>query len=640
MFERLWQWINERWPAKPVVQTLLTEEIPGGATFKFGFGACVLSVFFLQAATGLMQLFFYVPSVDHAYVSLSFLRTEVPFGWLIHNLHYWGATAMLTLVLIHMTQVYFWGAYKSPRELVWLLGSFNFLLAMLMMFAGSPLPWDEKGYWSTEVGTSIAGTVPFIGDLVKRILRGGEEMGQPTISRFFVLHVAILPVLLITFIILHLVAFRRFGCVGPWQEAKRSTTGPFWPDQLFKDLIMIGGIVIILLTLAVFVPPDFSGPADPLDTTFVPKSQWNFLFLFQALKYFPGRLEAVGTLGIPLVIILLLVSAPFVDRRKERNPAKRPVAMGLFIVVALVIICLSIMGSRSMPGVTRGGPPAKPEGTAGTPIVPPPSEGEQLVKTLGCLGCHTIKGEGGKVGPDLSAEGSRGRDREWLAKQIREPKSHNPASVMPAFSNLEDSQIDALIEYLQGLKSGDGGQTLASGLLQSPTSGFPQEGQPGSEEQEAGRPVTAAQQFIGDPRHGGKLFRQYCEACHGLAGRGGVPNPGSADGTVPALNPIEEELADKEPARFVAKIDPFIQYGETPSGPQPALKMPDFGRSLALTQGQISHLEAYILSLNGVRRDQISVPGVRPASFFVLVLGVFGLGILCLAGIRLWKSRR
>jgi len=633
MFTRLWQWINERWPAKPVIQTILTEELPGGASFKLTFGACALSVFVLQILTGIMQLFFFVPTADHAYISLSFLRLQVPFGWLIHNLHYWGATAMLVLVLAHMTQVYIMGSYKRPRELVWLLGSVNLLLAMLMMFAGPPLPWDEAGYWSTEVGTSIAGTVPLVGDLIKRILRGGEAMGQPTISRFFVLHVALLPALLITSILLHLVAFRRFGTVGPWQEAKRSRVGEFWPDQIYKDLIMISLVLIILLALAVFVPPSFTGPADPLDTTFVPKSEWNFLFLYQALKYFPGKLEVVGTLGIPLVLVLLLVAAPFVDKRKERNPAKRPLAMGAFLLVAVIVVGLSLIGSRSAPGVSRNAPPAKPEGAAQAPAAIPSGAGEQLVKTLGCLGCHTIGGEGGKVGPDLSAEGSTNRSGEWLAEQIRNPKSHNPASVMPAFNQLEEGQMKALIEYLQGLKTEGGKDMPASGLLSSPPAGTRAKEESESKQMEPTGMMTAAQQFVGNPRHGEKLFGQYCGSCHGPEGKGGVKNPGSADGQVPSLSPIDEELADKDPARFVAKIDPFLQNGATPPGPRPALKMPDFGRSLALTQAQISHLEAYVLSLNGVRRDEISAPGVRPVTFFFLVLAAF---CLAAAGIGVY----
>lgn len=626
MFTRLWQWINERWPAKPVIRTILTEEIPGGAAYKLTFGACALSVFVLQIVTGIMQLFFYVPTADHAYVSLSFLRLHVPFGWLIHNLHYWGATTMLVLVLLHMTQVYVMGSYKKPRELVWLLGGLNFLLVMLMMFAGAPLPWDEMGYWATEVGTSVAGTVPLVGDLVKRVLRGGEAMGQPTLSRFFVLHVALLPALLMTSILVHIVAFRRFGSVGPWQEDKRSRVGEFWPDQIFKDLIVISFILLVLLALAVFAPPSFSGPADPLDTTYVPKPEWNFLFLYQSLKYFPGRLEAVGTIGIPLVLILLLVLAPFVDKRKERNPAKRPVAMGVYVLVALIVVVLSLIGNKSMPGVSRAAAPVEAAGAAATPAAAPSSSGENLVKTLGCLGCHTINGEGGKVGPDLSAEGTRQRTPEWLAEQIKDPKSHNRASVMPSFSQLKDEEIETLVDYLERLKGG-GEDPPAPQSPSNPAAQTQQEVRPEVEAAEMAGPVSAAQEFIGNPRHGGVLFAQLCASCHGPEGKGGVPNPGSAEGTVPALSPIDEELTDKDPARFVARIDPFLQNGSTPPGPKPSLKMPDFGRSLTLTQAQISHLEAYVLSLNGVSRNAIPVPGVRPVFFFFLVLAVFVLGV-------------
>ena len=158
MLRRLWSWINVRWPVSPLLRVLFTEEFPGGPSAFYSFGSSVLFVFILQAVTGICQLFFYVPTVDHAYASLSFFRTQVPFGWLIHNLHYWGATAMVVLVLLHMMRVFLWGAYKNPRELTWLLGVVLFLLTMIMMFTGSPLPWDEKGYWATEVGTSMAGT--------------------------------------------------------------------------------------------------------------------------------------------------------------------------------------------------------------------------------------------------------------------------------------------------------------------------------------------------------------------------------------------------------------------------------------------------------------------------------------------------
>src|SRR5512135_1858631 len=170
MMQRLWAWVNERWPASPLIRVLLTEDIPGGGSALYSLGSSVLFVFIIQAVTGVCQLFYYVPTTAGAYVSLSFLRLEVPLGWLVHNLHYWGATVMLVLILLHMTQVFVWGAYKNPRQLTWLIGVLQFLIVMGMIFTGPALQWDERGYWEAEVGTSIAGTVPLVGAFTERLL--------------------------------------------------------------------------------------------------------------------------------------------------------------------------------------------------------------------------------------------------------------------------------------------------------------------------------------------------------------------------------------------------------------------------------------------------------------------------------------
>ena len=634
MWRRLWQWINVRWPADAVVKALLTEDIPGGATVKYGFGASVLFVFILQAATGVWQLFFYVPTADHAYNSVSFLRTQVPFGWLIHNLHYWGATVMVVLVLLHIMRVYIWGAYKSPRELTWVLGTFLFLLTMSMMFFGPPLPWDQKGYWATEVGTSIAGTMPLIGNWLKMVLIGGDAMGQLTVSRLFTLHVAVLPGLLAVFIALHLVSFRRFGSVGPWREADRVRRGVFWPDQVHKDLIMALAVFLVLLALCVFAQPPFTGPADPLDTTYTPKPEWNFLFLYQALKLFPGKLEIVGTVGVPLVGILILLSVPFVDRRSERNPARRPVAMAALFAAAVVVVALSLIGNASHPGVSPAGQsasgPQRPALGAGASSS---TDGARLFRSLGCEACHMLEGKGGKIGPDLTDERSRGRTREWLTEQLRNAKSHNPTSVMPSFSSVKESDLEGLVSFLTGLKAAGGTQAEADAhhhdMPPEPATGQP-----------AGASVISpAQQYIGSAESGKLLFSLNCQSCHGPEGKDKVPNPGSDDGTVPPLNPIDRELFDSDPASFVSKIDPYPQNGSTPSGPHPALKMPDFGRSMALTQEQIANLEAYILRLNGVERARVSHPGLQPVSFFILAIAVFATASLVFAGIALSRRR-
>ena len=354
MLARLRRWIEERWPLSAVLRLGLDEDIPGGASVAYSLGSATLLVFLLQLLTGVWQLFYYVPTVDHAYDSLDYLRTSVPFGWLIHGLHYWGANAMVVLVALHMARVFIWGAYKRPREMTWLLGVALLIMTMGMSFTGAPLPWDERGYWAAEVGTSIAGTVPVVGNAVMEVLRGGASMGQLTLSRFFVLHVALIPGAIFLLIVLHIIAFRRFGSVGPWKEEKRTRSGPFWPDQAFRDVMVGMGLFVILVALVTYVPPPFAGPADPVDSSFTPKPEWNFLFLYQALKLFKGPLEPVGTVGIPTLGVLILVLIPFLDRREERNPVRRPAASTLGALGAVAVILFTVFGYFSHPGGGSG----------------------------------------------------------------------------------------------------------------------------------------------------------------------------------------------------------------------------------------------------------------------------------------------
>jgi len=278
--KRILRWIDERIPLTAMVRGALYEEIPGGSRYAYALGSAILFVFVLQMITGVAQLFYYVPSVDHAYDSVNYLRTEVPFGWLIHNLHFWGANAMIVLVGLHIARVFIYGAYKAPRELTWLAGVVLLLVTAGLVFTGAPLPWDEPGYWAAEVGTTIAGTVPLVGNAVKRLLRGGDVMGPLALSRMFVLHVAILPAILLGFLAILLVAFRAFGSVGPWEESKRKSAGEFWPDQAFRDTVVAVFLLLLLVSLCVYAPPPVSGPADPLDTSYIPKPEWNFLFLY------------------------------------------------------------------------------------------------------------------------------------------------------------------------------------------------------------------------------------------------------------------------------------------------------------------------------------------------------------------------
>ena len=633
MLSRVLRWIDERWPLTPFMRLALEEDMSGGSSYAYVFGSAALIVFLLQVATGIWQLFCYVPTLSQGYNSLNYLRTEVPFGWLIHGLHYWGANAMVVLVMLHMSQVFIWGAYKKPHELQWVTGVFLFLLAMAMSLTGGALPWDKRSYWLVEVASSSAGTVPIIGEFIKRMMLGGGVIGQLTLSRFFILHAAILAGILLIVVAIHLVALRKVGNAGPWDEKMREKKGPFWPDQVFKDGLVASLIILLLVGLCVYVPPPFSGMADPLDASYIPKPEWNFLFFYEVLKFFPGRLEVIATIGIPVIGTLVILLIPFVDSDVERRPAKRPIFMVGWLMVVVFFIAFTLAGAYGKSeGVVSAGPTASPPAAA--PTAPPTASktaGADLFKAKGCIACHRINRTGGSIGPDLSGEGLKGHSREWLTEQLMNPKSHDPATVMPSFATIGKSEINNLVNYLLSLKaktaSGAAASTAAAPAVQAPAAAVG----PGPRGQ-TGQAVT----IIGSGEHGAVLFDANCTSCHGPNGTDKVPNQGSKDGTVPPLNPIDPDLFSHDPKTFAGKIDIYIQHGSRPEGPSPQLSMIPFGDTNALTQQQIADIEAYILSLNGVDRAAINHPGLTPDTFFIVTVFAFLLVGINLGGWWLW----
>jgi sulfur oxidation c-type cytochrome SoxX len=285
-------------------------------------------------------------------------------------------------------------------------------------------------------------------------------------------------------------------------------------------------------------------------------------------------------------------------------------------------------------------------------------EGQSLFQSIGCSGCHSVNGTGGTIGPDLSNEGKRGRTRDWLTNQITNPKSHNPNTGMPAFSTLSDQQLSQLVDYLlslgadgapsaltpasttqsqaivratQVLTSTVGNETVPVPANQSVTTdnsmGFSEGGPPGP-----------AADMIGSARHGSVLFSNDCSSCHGPQGTGGVSNPGSDDGNIPSLNPIDEEFIDQNPQTFAENIDRVIQHGSTPPGSNPEEVMPAFGDTNTLTQQELSDIEAYVMQLNQVDRGQLVHPGMLPNRFLFVTLTVFTLaGVVLLST---WRIRR
>jgi ubiquinol-cytochrome c reductase cytochrome b subunit len=626
MASRFTRWFSDRFPFSQLFHLIMDEEIPGGSSYFYTLGSSILVVFLLLVISGVWQLFFYVPSTDYAYISVTYLRINIPYGWLIHGIHYWAAQAMIVLVGLHMLRVFVWGAFKKPRELTWLIGVTLIILTAGMVLSGSLLPYDETGYFAAQVSTSITGTVPLFGNWLEQLVLGGSSIGQFTLSRFFIMHVAIIPAIMMIFIGFHLIAFRQNGSIGPWNREKAKKIGTFWTRQVYKDTLIISLVILIIIALSAIFRAPITGPADPLDTTFVPKPEWNFLILYEVLKAFKGAYESIGTIGIPLVLVLFLAFVPFFDRNPERNPTNRKASIIAMILYSIGILILTIVGGMSNPETDKASIiPSKAQSPE--QVSPAFIDGQKLFSANNCLACHAINGTGGKIGPDLSYESGKGRSKDWVIEQVTNPKAHNEKSLMPQYPNFSGDQLNSISEFLLSLNKG---KTPPPQPVVSDTTSISSqpentsEGQPQPVEITKKPPVNwMAATFVGDPGHGELLYRQFCESCHGANGMGKVPNPGSDSGYVPQLNPINSRLYDLDVNKFTVRIDSIIQAGSTPSGPFPVLVMQGFGNSSTLTQQQIAQLESYILSINGVDRAKIENPGMEPVQFMFLSAGLF-----------------
>ena len=208
--EKVVDWLDERLGLTTVYNTVLDRKVPK-VNWWYTLGSATLFLFLLQAATGIFLTVYYVPSPDHAYSSINYIMNDVTFGWLIRGIHHWGATLMVITVFLHMLRTFYMAAYKYPRELTWLTGVILFLATLGMGFTGYLLPWNQRAYWATTVGTEIPGTVPFIGDFLMRILRGGTDLSAVTLARFFSVHIWFLPATILLVIGIHLYLVIRIG---------------------------------------------------------------------------------------------------------------------------------------------------------------------------------------------------------------------------------------------------------------------------------------------------------------------------------------------------------------------------------------------------------------------------------------------
>src|SRR5438876_1145269 len=261
--EKTYDWIDERTGIKKAVRWMTEEPIRGGSRWSYVFGSALLSLLAIQALTGIFLTMYYVPSADHAHVSVAYIQKVVPGGALLRGLHYYGASAMVILVVCHIAQTFLFGAYKAKRELLWIIGGVLFLLTLAFAFTGQLLPWDQEAYFGTKVGTSIAGEIPVIGHLQQRVMLGGAEITSITLSRFFMAHVFLLPLGVALLVILHVLFFRHAGPAGPFEEKQQSRVEPFYPKQVFKDAVFFLIVFVILVAFAILAPATLGPEAKP-----------------------------------------------------------------------------------------------------------------------------------------------------------------------------------------------------------------------------------------------------------------------------------------------------------------------------------------------------------------------------------------
>lgn len=342
MFKALAEWLEARTGYRGIVREALDEPIPGGARWRYVFGSCLTASFVIQLVTGVLLMTAYSPSSTTAWGSVYYITRVVDFGWFIRGLHHFGAQAMIILLAVHLFQVVIAGAYRTPRELNWWFGLGLMFLTLALGLTGYLLPWDQKGYWATKVATNIMGNAPLIGPTVQKLVVGGNEYGNQTLTRFYALHVAILPGLLVLLLIVHVALFRKHGVTHPANT--RGRLDRFWPKQVFLDTLAIGLVFAVVVGLTVYeqfwrhgIPLD--APADPASSNYPARPEWYFLSLFQLLNQLPrwlsrwqvssSQIEILGTIVIPGTVVLLLALLPFFDKVFPRRLAH-------FLAVAVV----------------------------------------------------------------------------------------------------------------------------------------------------------------------------------------------------------------------------------------------------------------------------------------------------------------
>lgn len=443
--------------------------IHGGASFAYVFGAVLVFLLLLEALTGLALAAFYSPSATDAWGSVAYIQDQAAGGWIVRGLHYHGAGALVIVAGIHLVQTAVAGAYKRPRELVWWLGLGLLLLVLAWAVTGYVLRWDQAGYWANRVEVGIAAGTPVVGDTIKELALGGNDYGNLTVTRFYMLHVALLPVVVTAVTIAHVVVARRHGTT-PVRERRKPV--PRWPHQAVLDAAAMAIALAVLLAVVVRQGgADLAAPADP-SQAYDARPLWYFRWLFE-LRELSGSAEKIVAMVAPAIVGGFLVALPLLDKGPERAARGRVLWLGALAGLLAVIMGLSVMSiarddrdedlakreAEAEKLATRARALAKEYGvpaTGGAEIwsVAPMWKGRTLFAKM-CAGCHDAASEPhDRIGPII---GPGHGNRDWIRAFLKAPSDprfwgrtklakDKDASMKPF--TIEQPDQDAIVELL------------------------------------------------------------------------------------------------------------------------------------------------------------------------------------------------
>jgi ubiquinol-cytochrome c reductase cytochrome b subunit len=453
-------WFDQRTGYQAILHEALEEPIPGGARWRYVFGSALSTTFVIQLVTGLLLMIAYSPSASTAWGSVFYISNVMSFGWFLRGIHHFGSQAMIVLLALHLLQVLVAGAYKAPREVNWWFGLALLFLTLGFGLTGYLLPWDQKGYWATKVATNIMGGAPVVGPYLQRIVVGGTDYGNPTLTRFYGLHVGILPGLFVLCLVAHVALFRRHGLTPP-RNAERLGTGTFWPEQLFMDTVACVVVFGVLIALVLREGgANLDAPAEPSSADYPARPEWYFLSLFQLLKYFPGKYEVLGTIVIPSAILVVMLLVPLFDRVLPRGLAHF-LACGLVfgLVGGAGYLTYEALkddaGNRQFQDARRKADDARqraldlakdgipPDGPMYILLRDPLTHGRAVLEAK-CLGCHRYDGKG--IGKQTASDLKDWGSYTWVRGLLEDPKATS------YFGHVKQFEKGGMVEWKQSSK--------------------------------------------------------------------------------------------------------------------------------------------------------------------------------------------